>query len=176
MKKVTRLIVRIGAFTCIHAAGANETVMYTYDALGRVTNMSTSGGVSSGVQQSFSYDAGGNVKGQQTYGPLTPRTVVVSPASTTVGEMGANALIAVTLSGASPGGSVSFIVDDRYLGTAVINNGRASIRVTGLPPGTYTVTATYAGDTSNDPAKLTFTVRVRDISWLPSVLQLLLSP
>jgi hypothetical protein len=47
--------------------------------------------------------------------------------------------------------------------------------VTGLIPGTYTVTATYAGDRSNDPTTFTYTVKVQDLSWLPAILQLLLN-
>jgi len=168
------LVFAIQAIVGVSPATADETVTYTYNALGRVTDMSTSGGVANGVRQKFSYDSGGNLTFQQTFGPLSPRSVAISPTTTNVAAMGSSTRFAVTLSGASPGGSVTFRIDERYVGSAVINNGRASIRVTGLGPGTYTVTATYAGDISNDPVKYTYTVKVRDLSWLPAVLELML--
>lgn len=69
---------------------------------------------------------------------------------------------------------MSFRVGEEYVGSAVINGGIASFRMTGLAPGSYTITVTYAGDSSNDPKTLTYTVTVRDISWLPAILDLLL--
>ena len=43
--------------TAVHAG---ETTTYTYDALGRVVNVSKSGGPNNGVQASYSYDHAGN--------------------------------------------------------------------------------------------------------------------
>ena len=43
-----------------HASGFAETTSMTYDALGRVTSVSRSGGPSSGVQAAYTYDAADN--------------------------------------------------------------------------------------------------------------------
>ena len=173
MKRIAGAAFAFHAVICSDTAVSAETTTYTYNALGRLTNMSVSSGVANGVQQAFSYDGSGNVKSQQTLGPLNPRPVTITPTSA-VGLTGTAATLSVALSGASPGGTVSFRLGEQYVGSAVISSGRASIRVTGLTPGTYTVTVTYAGDASNDPKTFTYTTTVRDISWLPAILNLLL--
>lgn len=58
------------------SANAQEETKYSYDALGRLTDISTSGGVNSGVATSIKYDAAGNrtnyaVSGSANTGPDT---------------------------------------------------------------------------------------------------------
>jgi hypothetical protein len=48
------------AGTLIGPAWANETVTYTYDALGRLTQVSHAGTVNNGLQASYIYDAADN--------------------------------------------------------------------------------------------------------------------
>lgn len=64
-------------------ANAAETVTYTYDALGRLTGVSHSGGDNSGMTQSFRYDPAGNrtqyeVTGSKNRG-LSAGGVIVLP-------------------------------------------------------------------------------------------------
>jgi hypothetical protein len=66
----------------------------------------------------------------------------------------------ITRSGASgsPGGSVTFYCDGFALGTAPVGNGAATIYFgvpTGIPPGSYSITATYSGDGSDQAASST---------------------
>lgn len=68
MKRIAGAIVALYTFICVDAAVAGETATYTYNALGRLTGMSVSGGVANGVQQNFTYDGSGNLKSQQTGG------------------------------------------------------------------------------------------------------------
>jgi hypothetical protein len=39
----------------------------------------------------------------------------------------------------------------------------------------HTITATYSGDANNAPTTHTFTIKVQNLSWLPAVLEILLS-
>jgi hypothetical protein len=77
-----------------------------------------------------------------TFAPARPGTT----ASTTVVSSTGNVLNAtVTPSGAT--GWVEFFQGGKYIGTALINGGTATLDVSGiLPAGTYSVTATYTGN------------------------------
>lgn len=64
------------------ASHASETVTYTYDALGRVTGVSHSGGANNGLQASYQYDNADNrtnvtVTGATLNSP--PSRVIVVP-------------------------------------------------------------------------------------------------
>ncbi|HYG29067.1 MAG TPA: hypothetical protein VD887_02515 [Allosphingosinicella sp.] len=50
----------VGAFVLSEAAQASETIVYTYDALGRLVAVSTSGGPNNGLNVSTCYDRAGN--------------------------------------------------------------------------------------------------------------------
>ena len=57
------------------AASAQETVSYTYDALGRLRQSSASGGPNSGTQTSIDYDSAGNRSSYRIAGASgAPRT------------------------------------------------------------------------------------------------------
>lgn len=60
-------------FLSAGAAGAAETITYTYDVHGRLTNVAHSGTVNNGLSASYSYDAADN---------RTNTTVTGSPNST----------------------------------------------------------------------------------------------
>ena len=66
----------MGAALCIglggNAAHAQETITYEYDALGRLTNATTSGGPSNGVSQTYDYDPAGNRTQQTVIGSSNP--------------------------------------------------------------------------------------------------------
>lgn len=46
--------------TIAHPAAAQETTTYTYDALGRLTGSTVSGGTASGTKTAITYDQAGN--------------------------------------------------------------------------------------------------------------------
>lgn len=86
-----RLRVCIGRMAAIAAFGtfslsaqAAETTTYTYDALGRVTGVSHSGGDNDGMATTLSYDPAGNrtqyaVTGSKNRGLGSNMTIVVVP-------------------------------------------------------------------------------------------------
>jgi hypothetical protein len=77
------------------AAGASETVTYSYDALGRLTATSSSGTVNNGVATAIGYDAAGN---RSTYA-VTGAPPAPTPAIFSVGDVSA-----------TEGGSLTFTV------------------------------------------------------------------
>lgn len=65
-----RIAMRIAAVLALtgSAAGATETITYTYDARGRLVQVSHSGGPASGVTTTYSHDAANNRTRVQTTG------------------------------------------------------------------------------------------------------------
>jgi hypothetical protein len=60
MKIRSLLLGSVVAFAVAAPARAAETVSYTYDALGRITASTTSGGPNSGMATGTTFDAAGN--------------------------------------------------------------------------------------------------------------------
>lgn len=56
----------------IAPASATETVTYTYDALGRVTQSSHTGSVNSGLQTTYTHDPASNRTNTTTTGASSP--------------------------------------------------------------------------------------------------------
>lgn len=69
---VVSRVVAAGLALIAGSALANETITYTYDARGRLTQVQVTGGVSNGVQQTYQYDAAGNRTLPQTTGSPNP--------------------------------------------------------------------------------------------------------
>lgn len=76
---------RVGLAACLISLGApgialaSETITYTYDYQGRVTNVAHSGSINSGVQAAYTYDAADNrtnvtVTGSSNPAPHRPQT------------------------------------------------------------------------------------------------------
>ncbi len=82
----------VGLF-CSASVHAQENKTYTYDALGRVTNVQISGGPASGTNSSYQYDPAGN------------RTNVTVSGSANSGPTGGDAV-----SGISVGGTTYIVV------------------------------------------------------------------
>jgi len=166
----------LAMFGVVVAAHAAETTTYTYDALGRLSSAQVTGGARNGVQQAFQYDPAGNRTGLQTLGPANPNPTTLVPSSTTVASMGpGGGYLTLGTGGTAAGGTVSFSIDGVFLESVDLASGQARVRVHGYPPGTYTVTATYSGDATHDPKTTTFTITIKDMSWLPAMLELMLS-
>jgi redox-regulated HSP33 family molecular chaperone len=60
MLSLGRIIAVAIAAMLAQAAQAAETVTYTYDTLGRLTNVVRSGGINNGVSATYSYDKADN--------------------------------------------------------------------------------------------------------------------
>ncbi len=84
-------------------------------------------------------------------------SVTVSRASTTLGLLSSDNPIPIGQSttftatvfpatGSGETGVVSFFADGSRIGTGQVVNGQATLTVSTLPPGSHSVTATYAGD------------------------------
>lgn len=161
------------AVGCVWAgsfAYGNQTVTYTYDALGRLVGTQTQGGSGSGTTQVFRYDAAGN---RTQYQALMQ--VALSMNSPMVNLRSQGATLAVNVSNPSAGGTVTFTDQNgKLLGSVSVVNGQASIIVQGLSKGIQTITASYSGDSADAAQTMVFTINVQDLSWLPAVLHLLL--
>lgn len=157
-------------------AGAGETTTFTYDALGRLVQAQISGGVMHGVQQGFQYDAAGNRTQLQTAGATTPMPTMITPSRTTLNVMGGNsAALTLYVGDTSASGTVSFSINDVFVGSAQVVNGVVQTVLQGVTAGNYTLRAIYTGDTNNEPTTATFNVKIQDLSWLPVVIDLILA-
>lgn len=77
MKRAARLLLATSSFALAGAALGNETVTYSYDALGRLTATTSAGTVNNGVATGIAYDPAGNrstytVSGAGTAPPPPP--------------------------------------------------------------------------------------------------------
>jgi len=153
---------------------ATQQVTYTYDALGRLTTVSILQGPGSGVIQSYQYDAAGNrlqyqvtAPGQRPAALTTPDSVVNATAEGTA--------LTVSVDDPLASGTVTFTENGVFLGSAPIIEGQASLTVENFPTGQHSIQASYSGDTTRAPQQTSFEVRVQNLSWLPKVLEILLS-
>jgi Bacterial Ig-like domain (group 3)/FG-GAP-like repeat len=80
-------------------------------------------------------------------GPLTSTTALQTSLSTAT--PGAAVTLTASVSGTNPTGSVSFAANGNALGTEVLVNGTATLPTSFANAGSYTVTATYEGDSNN---------------------------
>jgi hypothetical protein len=93
-----------------------------------------------------------------TFAPVRPGTT----ASTTSVSASGNVLTATVTSGAT--GWVEFFQAGKYIGTALVRGGTATLDTSGiLPAGTYSVTATYTGDSTFAPSSGTTSLTVAAI-------------
>lgn len=160
------------ALTLGMATAEAATTTYKYDALGRLVRLEISGGAQHGVRRSFQYDAAGNRERAWTGSWLATE---ITPTKNVLTFMGSgDVVLTVNVGGTAATGMVSFYFDGQFYGAAPVVNGVANIGFQSVAPGNYTVTATYSGDDFHEANSVTFDVTVRDLSWLPSVLDLIL--
>jgi Bacterial Ig-like domain (group 3)/FG-GAP-like repeat/FG-GAP repeat len=87
-----------------------------------------------------------------TVPPLLPSTTTLSSFPTTAAPTQPISFT-VSVTGASPTGTVTLLSGATVLGTGYIQaNGRATISASFPTPGTYAVVASYAGDSTNQPS------------------------
>ncbi|SPE18212.1 putative NHL repeat containing protein [Candidatus Sulfotelmatomonas gaucii] len=84
----------------------------------------------------------------------TTTVVTVSPSPALVGSA-ITISAKVTGNGGTPTGSVNFIANGNILAGATLNTGTASFTTSSLTPGTYSITAAYAGDAADSPSTST---------------------
>lgn len=155
---------------------AAETSTYTYDALGRLTGLQLSGGPTNGAQVTYAYDAAGNRSQYIVSGSTGSGSITVTPKGSVANVTSVGVVLAVQIAGSSsPTGTVTFTENGVFIGSTTVYAGEASIILEGFSLGTHTITASYSGDSNNAPYSYTFTIKVQNLSWLPGVLEILLS-
>lgn len=100
-----------------------------------------------------------NLVSTQIFQALSRTTLSATPTSA---AQGASVTLTAAVSGATPGGTVSFFAGTTFLGAATVTGGRAVLTTQALPAGQPTVVATYSGDANNrssvSTAGVSFTV------------------
>ncbi len=87
-------------------------------------------------------------------------SVVLATTSTTVSPSPNPAIVGQSITfvanvsgnGGTPGGTVNFLANGNVIGAATLNNGSASFTDTSLAANTYTITASYLGDSADAPS------------------------
>jgi YD repeat-containing protein len=170
-----RSVLIIVACVCASSAGdAAQTVAYVYDALGRLTNVQVLSGPGNGVTQGYQYDAAGN-RVQETASAPGQTSVALSVSQPTALVTSTGVTLTVNVSGAGSSGTVTFTENGAFLGVALVVGGQASLQLEGFPTGSHSIKATYSGDGTYAPKVDVFSINVRDLRWLPAVLDLILS-
>ena len=163
-------IVMVAGWVCTWGlAHAGQTASYTYDALGRLTGVQTQNSSGGGTTQIFSFDAAGN---RNQYQVLMQVTLGMRSGVVNLTSAGAN--LTVNISDPSATGTVTFTENGAFLGSTAVAGGQASLILQGFAKGIHTITASYSGDGTHAPQTTTFTVKVQDLGWLHTVLDLLL--
>lgn len=172
--RVTTLVVSLALVTT--GVRASNSTAYTYDALGRLKATQTIGGPSGGMQRSYSYDASGNRTSLQVSGTAGSGAVTITAQGSVANQTSTGVVLGVNIAGSpAPTGTMTFTENGLFLGSASVTSGEASVILENFELGTHTITASYSGDGSNAPYSFTFTIKVQNLSWLPAVLQILLS-
>ncbi|MBG6118989.1 YD repeat-containing protein [Sphingobium sp. AEW010] len=91
-----------------YASYAQETTAYSYDALGRMTNVSQAGGPNNGVSSTYAYDSAGNRTSVTVSGVTTGALSSSSPNNTCT--LNANGVCNLTISWNVAGGPPSNVV------------------------------------------------------------------
>lgn len=167
--KLRSLVAAVATLCVLVAWDADAaTTAYEYDALGRLKVVRHQ----NQIKAQYSYDAAGNRLLSQAF--VTATTPLTIPAATIVTRASTGATLTVEVGGLSPSGFVTFYDGGTYVGTAPVIDGVATISVMGLSLGSHSITAEFSGDASNPSTSTSFVVRIVNLDWLPSVLDLLL--
>jgi YD repeat-containing protein len=144
-----------------------DTANYTYDALGRLKVEQFSSGTSNGIVRTYAYDAAGN--------RTQSGSILITAPKTVSNATSAGAEITLKVTGSATG-KYTFSENGAYLGEAYVTGGVASVFLQGFPLGTHTILASYSEDNGATTLySFIFTLKVQNLSWLPAVLELLLS-
>lgn len=171
----TKLLAMIFFGFAVSESNAAETISYSYDALGRLVRSEISGGSRHGVVQSYEFDSAGNRLQYQVTGAANRSAITLSTPSPVANSIGSGVGISVNVAGGSPTGLVTFSERGVFLGSTWVVDGVASIFLENFPLGLHEITVAYAGDGTTLPQTTTLTIKVQNLSWLPAVLDILLS-
>lgn len=122
---------------------ASETITYTYDALGRLTAVHSSGDVNDGQAASTTYDAAGNRTNETVTGAPTTANLSIGDASIT------------------EGGTLSFTVTRTGITSSAVSVDYATQDDTAVEPGDYTATSGTVSFAANQ-STATITVLTSD--------------
>ena len=125
---------------------------HTFTATATVGNIAVLGAGSHTVVASFAGDSN-NAASVSTAATLTgapQKTALALYVSNSLPVFGSQVALTANLSpyAGSNGESVTFLVDGKVLGTAVLNSGSATLQTTSLAVGIHSLTVSYAGDAS----------------------------
>lgn len=166
----------LGAFAVL--ADAEESTTYKYNARGQLREVVVNRGTANQISVTYDHDATANrlLFTVGASGSVSNGTVTISPVGLVANQTAYGVSLGVTIAGSgSPSGMVTFSKNGVFLGSMFVASGQASILLEDFPLGVHTITANYAGDATHAASSLEFTVRIQNLSWLPGVLELLLS-
>lgn len=112
----------------------------------------------SGVHQVEATYAGDTIHAASTSAPISLSAVQATPVVTLSASspivLGQPVILTATLTstGTVPIGNVSFLNGAASLGTSILTGGIATLSLNSLASGTYSITASYSGDSNNNPA------------------------
>ena len=134
----------------------NGTTLGTVNLTNGVAKYSTSTLRTGTINISAQYTASGDYYGasgsmSQVVNPYTTTTTITS-ASPNPATYGTAITFTAKVTGDSPTGTVRFYAGSTYLGKGTLSGNTASFTTTGkqLKTGSYSITATYGGDSNND--------------------------
>lgn len=163
----TRALILGSVVALAGVASAQETTTYEYDAQGRLTKSSKSGGPSSGTEKCISYDEAGNRTNHtvDSAGCSSAGGSVNNPPnavnnSATAPYLYATTYLNVTANDSDPDGdSLTVIAVTNAFHAAVSIHSNSTIKLISLAPGTGYATYTVSdGNGGTDTATVTYTV------------------
>lgn len=169
------MAVLLACLCSMKEALAAQSVSYTYDALGRLVQSTITSGPGNGTVQGYQYDSASNRLQYQVSGVTGQNPVTLNFSRPVVNAIASGVALNLTVAGSSPTGTVTFTENGVFLGSTWVIDGTASIFLEGFALGTHTITVTYSGDGNHAPQTTVLTIKVQNLSWLPAVLDLLLS-
>jgi Calx-beta domain len=134
------------------AALSNEVTTYSYDALGRVVNSSTSGTVNSGLQTGVVYDAAGNRANYTVTGSTPPTTAILSIGAASVTE----------------GGILMFIISRSGITTSAVSVQYGSASGTAATGTDFTAVSGSLNFAANETSKTISVTTVNDVAIEPN--------
>ena len=68
MRRIEKILLAVVTIVCAAAAVAGETLIYTYDARGRLVKVEHGGNVNNGINTNYTYDKADNRTNKTTTG------------------------------------------------------------------------------------------------------------
>jgi autotransporter-associated beta strand protein len=154
------LDISTGASIALNFTGTRHITALTFNG-GAAQAAGTYGAAGSGATNtSTSFSGTGTLTVGGTAFAVSTTTLALTSGSTPA-AVGASLTFTATVSGGAPSGGVTFYDGVTPIGTQALSGSTASFTTTSLALGTHSITARYAGNTSNDPSgSAVFSVQV----------------